>query len=138
MRGDSSRLSSSGKGEPSRKTYDFLAGAIVGAFIVLAYVFGITICPLRRLTGIPCPTCGSTRAFVLLLKGDVSGAVSLQPLISLAMLVCPLLYTLSLAILGVRRTQTVIAGASRNRLFWFTVVCAALLNWAYMIWRNEH
>ena len=137
MRGESSRFSSSGKGESSRKTYDFVAGAIVGAFIVLAYIFGIVICPLRRLTGIPCPTCGSTRAFFLLLKGDVSGAVSMQPLIGLAMLICPPLYILSLAFLGARRTQSVIANASRNRFFWLAVACAVLLNWAYMIWRDK-
>jgi hypothetical protein len=32
-------------------------------------------CPLRSLTGIPCPTCGMTRAFVSLAQGDFPQAV---------------------------------------------------------------
>ncbi|MBA2704475.1 MAG: DUF2752 domain-containing protein [Blastocatellia bacterium] len=31
-------------------------------------------CPLFRLTGIPCPGCGLSRATVLLLKGDLAGS----------------------------------------------------------------
>lgn len=32
-------------------------------------------CPLFRLTGIPCPGCGLSRATVLLLKGDLAGSL---------------------------------------------------------------
>jgi hypothetical protein len=32
-------------------------------------------CPFFRLTGIPCPGCGLSRATVLLLKGDLSGSL---------------------------------------------------------------
>ena len=32
-------------------------------------------CPFFRVTGIPCPGCGLTRAVILLLKGDVSGSL---------------------------------------------------------------
>lgn len=32
-------------------------------------------CPLRALTGIPCPTCGVTRSFVAIVQGDFSQAV---------------------------------------------------------------
>jgi len=31
-------------------------------------------CPFFRLTGIPCPGCGLSRAMMLLLKGDLSGS----------------------------------------------------------------
>ena len=37
-------------------------------------------CWLRRTTGIPCPTCGMTRAFSALAKGDVRHAVAYNPL----------------------------------------------------------
>lgn len=41
-------------------------------------------CPLRTLTGVPCPTCGSTRAGLALLHGDILGALQLNPLATLA------------------------------------------------------
>lgn len=41
-------------------------------------------CPLRTLTGVPCPTCGSTRAGLSLAQGDPLGALHLNPLATLA------------------------------------------------------
>lgn len=31
---------------------------------------GPVLCPFRAMTGVPCPLCGSTRAFTLLMHGD--------------------------------------------------------------------
>ena len=39
-----------------------------------------TVCLFRRFVGIPCPTCGLTRAFAHLAKGEWSAAASLHPL----------------------------------------------------------
>ena len=33
-------------------------------------------CPLRQVTGIPCPTCGMTRSFIAIAQGDLSQACS--------------------------------------------------------------
>lgn len=33
-------------------------------------------CPLRHWTGIPCPTCGMTRSFMAIVRGDLSQAVA--------------------------------------------------------------
>lgn len=33
-------------------------------------------CPFRHLTGIPCPTCGMTRSFMAIARGNLSEAVS--------------------------------------------------------------
>ena len=41
-------------------------------------------CPLRALTGIPCPTCFLTRATELALRGDLASAWHLHPLGPLA------------------------------------------------------
>lgn len=37
---------------------------------------GESVCPLLHATGVPCPACGATRAFVLLAHGDGEGALS--------------------------------------------------------------
>jgi hypothetical protein len=39
-----------------------------------------SICLLRRLTGLPCPTCGMTRAFAHLAKGEWTAAIRDHPL----------------------------------------------------------
>lgn len=40
---------------------------------------GVTLCPLRALTGSPCPGCGMTRAFCALMHGELWRAVKLNP-----------------------------------------------------------
>ena len=37
-----------------------------------------SLCPLLRITGVPCPSCGGTRASLLLLSGDPIGAFRLN------------------------------------------------------------
>jgi hypothetical protein len=42
---------------------------------------GLLPCPLRTLTGIPCPVCGMTTAAVALAAGDAEGAGAANPFI---------------------------------------------------------
>lgn len=53
-----------------------------------------TLCPLRAVTGIPCPVCGTTTAGVRLGRGDLLGALAANPvtLVAAALLIlAPLL-----------------------------------------------
>lgn len=47
--------------------------------IIINNKFG-KICPLRILVGIPCPTCGTTRAVGLLIKGKITEAAMINPI----------------------------------------------------------
>lgn len=47
-------------------------------------------CPLRALTGIPCPLCGSTRGVIAAVHGNVGDALALNPA-SIGVLVIALL-----------------------------------------------
>lgn len=61
-----------------KKRYLYITGAAV---CVLCLVFLFTIpCPLYHIFGIPCPTCGMTRAYDALLHGDIIGAFTMHPL----------------------------------------------------------
>jgi hypothetical protein len=39
-----------------------------------------TVCMFKAVTHVPCPSCGTTRAFMLLIRGDISGSLLLNPL----------------------------------------------------------
>lgn len=60
-----------------------LALGAVAARLHAAHDPGV-VCPLRLLTGIPCPFCGSTSAVMDLGTGDLATAVRIQPLTVLA------------------------------------------------------
>lgn len=62
-----------------------IALAAVGLSALLYYIFAAAadptrrVCPLLNLTGIPCPSCGGSRAFARLLAGDFAGSLALNP-----------------------------------------------------------
>lgn len=41
---------------------------------------GATLCLFKSATGLPCPSCGTTRSLLLLLQGDLQGALFVNPL----------------------------------------------------------
>jgi hypothetical protein len=55
----------------------------IGAATILIFVFG---CPFRLITGIPCPGCGMTHAFLAAFRGDFADAFRWHPLFPLVML----------------------------------------------------
>ena len=110
-----------------------LAVTIVAVCVALAHAFGVTLCPLKRLLGVPCPTCGTTRAFVELLRGDVFGAFARQPLVmSCSLLGLPVLLAIRIAF-GRKTFADLLAAASRSAVFWCLAVAAVLANWIYVI-----
>ena len=68
-----------------RKKHKLFHGA-VWYILILILIYGVLmftvsggICPMRGLLGIPCPACGSTRAMILLAKGDFVGSMKMNP-----------------------------------------------------------
>ena len=53
---------------------------IVGYSVFAGFFLGSS-CLLASTTGLPCPGCGSTRAFVALIRGDVAGSLRYHPLL---------------------------------------------------------
>ncbi len=53
-----------------------LVGALVFRFASLP---SVVLCPLRRLTGVPCPFCGMTRSVVAVGHGDLGASLALNP-----------------------------------------------------------
>jgi len=96
---------------------------LVPAAIVLSVspVDPVPPCPLRALTGIPCPLCGSTRGVIAAIHGDIGHALSLNPA-SIAVLVMALL---------------IVAGwrIERVRIPVWTIASVFAVLWAYQLFK---
>ena len=77
-----------------------LAGALGLFGAVLAS--GVVRCPTALLLGVPCPACGTTRAARALLAGDLGGAMRMQPVAPLVLLVLGTLAVRSVWLVGRR------------------------------------
>ena len=81
------------------------------AGVVAVFVLGVGYsCPIKMVAGVPCPTCGITRACRLILHGDFAAATHKHPLVWVAVPVVVLMLGVELA--GYARTRT--WGASRQ------------------------
>ena len=72
--------------------------AVLIGYLLLTNLAGIG-CPIRTVTGIPCPACGTTRAWWLALHGDLKQALFYHPLF---WLLPPLLF------LGIHRNTRIL------------------------------
>ncbi len=95
-------------------------------------------CLFKTLLHVPCPSCGATRAVVAVFRGDVAGALCLNPL---GLLLAAGLVALPVWLLAdlLRRRATlyrqfvrVDALLQRRRVF-AAFACAVLANWAWVI-----
>ena len=88
-------------------------------------------CPMKRLTGCPCPGCGTTRAGLSALRGDVTGAVACNPVVTV---LCGLVAALLLVRLVWARRLNLDLGPIGRRVAWCAAILAVLANWGYVIW----
>ena len=77
-------------------------------------------CAIRQLTGLPCPTCGATRALAALASLDPFTAFRLNPLLTAA----------TFATLALPFFWTTLKNA--GRAFWISLGILAGVNWIYL------
>jgi hypothetical protein len=92
-------------------------------------------CPLRALTGVPCPLCGMTTAATGLAAGDLGAAMAANPF---ALLLAG--FTLVMAVLMAARAIGRLAPpaqwpASRRRQGYWVVAVSAAASWAFQLHR---
>ena len=108
-----------------------LGAAVVGLFQIDRLPF--TVCYLKAFTGIPCPTCGSTRAVGCLAHGDLTGAFAMNPLATAALLALVPWALADLALLTRGRALDLSVSPVVGRALRLAVVVTVLANWAYLI-----
>ena len=95
------------------------------------------VCLLREWTGIPCPTCGTTRLIEALLSGDLLGALAWNPLVFLILTAVAVWAVLSAASFAFRLPTWRVAFSPRERTGARILAIAALVGgWAWVLWRN--
>ncbi len=128
------------------KLYVLLSTACAAGYIWLMLTYHRTVslslepgvCLFKRVTGIPCPSCGSTRSVLSFLKGDVVDAILWNPfgiLLILILLVSPfwIIYDV------ISRKDTLYRFYNRTELFfkrtWIAIpaILLVLLNWVWNI-----
>ncbi len=108
----------------------------LGGWLIQEEIIDLGTCGLQAALGIPCLSCGSTRATRHLLGGDVLAAFSLQPLM---MSIYVGLTAWGLASLGTfLMDRKLVLDLSRRQDLFFKVAIIALpfINWFYLIWRG--
>jgi hypothetical protein len=128
------------------KLYVLLSTACAAGYIWLMLTYHRTVslslepgvCLFKRVTGIPCPSCGSTRSVLSFLKGDVVDAILWNPfgiLLMLILFVSPLWIIYDV----ISRKDTLSRFYNRTELFfkrtWIAIpaILLVLLNWVWNI-----
>ncbi len=90
-------------------------------------------CAMKSTFGIPCMTCGSTRATLRLLHGDVLGAIAYQPMMMAVYLLVVLWGLTSLVLFAQNKRVKIRLSRTEDRIFKAVLIVVPLVNWAYLI-----
>jgi hypothetical protein len=92
-------------------------------------------CTFLAVTGLPCVTCGATRAAVAFLAGDTIGAWLMNPLVAVLLCVLVLfdLYAAAVLIARAPRLRISLTHPSAWRGIAAAAVLVGLLNWTYLL-----
>jgi hypothetical protein len=131
------------------KLYLLLLTACVAGYIWLVFTYYriVTlaldpgVCSFKRATGIPCPSCGSTRSVLSVLNGDIAGALLWNPfgiIIVFILLVSPVWVLFDV----LSHRDSLFKFYIRTELFlkrkWIAIpaILLVLLNWIWNIFKG--
>jgi hypothetical protein len=111
-------------------------GVAALAYPRVSHATGVGVpCPLRTLTGIPCPACGMTTASTDLVAGDPNAALTANPfvlgLVVLAVVAMPLLALRAAGLIG---PPVACTATTRRWVNWLGALLAGL-SWIYQLHR---
>ena len=111
--------------------------AVWGTLVSVAYFTsggkgaagGVSLCNFKNLTGHPCAVCGSTRAVMAALRGDIVEALRWNPLMIVALTVIGVVL---LARVLFRKRVRVRLSKAGQWVCWTLAVVVVVLNWVYL------
>jgi ascorbate-specific PTS system EIIC-type component UlaA len=118
----------------------WLSVALAGAALVVLWVAAgheelpRVICPFRHLTGIPCFTCGGTRAVLALTRGDVRAAFLWNPLVAISAIAALAWLVYAAIVTTLRAPRLRVRLAERDRFVFRAAAWTAITgNWVFLI-----
>lgn len=118
----------------------WLSVALAGAALVVLWLASgheelpRLMCPFRHLTGIPCFTCGGTRAVLALTRGDVQAAFVWNPLVAASALAASVWLFYAAVVTALRAPRLRVRLAERDRLLFRAAAWTAIAsNWVFLI-----
>ena len=129
---------------PRERDPELIWGTVVGVGFLLAMVWllaGLPTphCLLHEATGIPCPSCGTTRGMGLLIHGHITAAIRFNPLVMASLFggLLFLLYALVVVAGKLPRLRFDPLHPNEASLIRILVVCAVATDWIYLIARER-
>jgi len=93
----------------------------------------LTFCMFKGLTGLPCPTCGSTRTVARLFELDPAGALMMNPFTTVLAVVIAAWAVVDVILLPRRRALRVGLSRSAARVFRVVAFVAFFVSWVYLL-----
>jgi hypothetical protein len=112
----------------------FLFVLPAGAWLVQTGWVHFGTCGMKSAVGLPCLTCGATRATIHLFHGNLGQALAFQPLMMTVYAGILIWGIVSLAGFLTDRDIRVKLNGWENTAFKIFLIGAPFLNWAYLIW----
>jgi len=118
---------------------EVVAAGIIGSFLAMVLALPLldwlhlrkqAVCPFHALTGVPCPTCGYTRAVSLLARGEMGAAFAFQPFVLILLLLTAA--TALMAAVSLMRKTSLVVPRIMAKGFW--VVLALSWIWNLYFW----
>lgn len=110
-------------------------GALAAVAVAVLHLdrLPILVCVFRAATGIPCLTCGATRALGELVTGDFRGALAMNPLATLAAFALVPWGIGDLALMARGRALSLEVAPAGARVLRVLAVVAVAANWGYLV-----
>ena len=93
----------------------------------------LTFCVFKGLTGLPCPTCGSTRAVAQLFGLDLAGALAMNPFTTLVAVVLAAWALVDLLLIPRGRALRIGVSPGLARLLRIAAFALFFANWIYLM-----
>jgi hypothetical protein len=132
-----------------KRLYTLLLVACLAGFSWLAISFHSkdlsnddkSICLIKQVTGLPCPSCGATRSIILLVKGDYKDAMFYNP-IGIILLIIMISAPVWIAVDYFRNKESLFQfyqkaeKVIRRKQFAIPAVLLVLTNWMWNIYKG--